>query len=451
MTKRKAKIAITTLGCKVNQYESAGIIGELSARGFDIVPYDTPADIYVVNSCTVTEKTDYQSRQLIKRANRLNPLAMIIVTGCYAQIAPEKVSQLSGVKIVAGSSQKENLPDIIERLLTDSSKPELEPLILPATTFTKGFNYNLDTHLPDHTRAFLKIQDGCDSYCSYCIVPYARGRSRSLEPHSVVSRLSALVAAGFKEVVLTGIHLGTYGLDLENGLDLLSLLRRIEDDVPSLIRLRLSSIEPTEITDDLINHMAQSRILCRHFHIPLQSGSNKILTDMRRCYNNQQFKTVIDKIVRAIPGAAVGIDVMAGFPGEEDRDFTDTVDFVAALPVAYLHVFPYSKRMGTAAADFTHQINERTKKERASILRKIGQEKRRSFCSRFIGKTLSVLIESKPDEITSHFKGFSDNYMTVFITDTANRELSGNQIVKAFVTSASEDKLYGRIFNGRQG
>jgi threonylcarbamoyladenosine tRNA methylthiotransferase MtaB len=446
---RKIKIALATLGCKVNQYESAGIIRKLTTKGFESVPFNCPADIYIVNTCTVTEKTDYQSRQLIKRANRTNPEAVIIATGCYAQTAPEKLSNLPGVTLVAGSDLKERLPGIIEAAMSSTKeKPTWEEFSLK-TLPGMGFDYDPDTNLPDHTRAFLKIQDGCNSFCSYCIVPYARGRSRSLDADQVIHRVSALVASGYKEIVLSGIHLGMYGLDFDKHCSLLELLNRIEMNVEGLSRIRLSSIEPTEVTEELIGYVAQSRTICHHFHIPLQSGSNKILTRMKRCYSNQAFGEVVRKIKIALPDAAIGIDVMAGFPGEDESDFTDTVEFIKGLPIAYLHVFPYSRRPGTEAARYPDQVNERIKKERARVLRLLGQEKRRFFNDFFIGRKLSVLIESEHDRETGLRKGFSNNYIPVLIEGNP-AAISGNKIVDVIVTRSSDNKLYGLIEDGNQ-
>ena len=441
-TKVRNKIAIVTLGCKVNQYESAGIAKGLTDKGYDLVPFNAHADVYIVNTCTVTEKTDYQSRQMIRRANRVNPQALIIVTGCYAQTSPERVKALPGVIGVAGTAQKENLPEMIDQVFKVKNAPaEIFTGMPPGT----GFRYSPDTSLLNHTRAFLKIQDGCNSFCSYCIVPYARGRSRSLEPDQVFSRISHLVSLGYQEIVLTGIHLGMYGLDLNPPTRLADLLYRIEELHPGPSRLRLSSLEPMEITDDLIALTARSAMICRHFHIPLQSGCNKILTAMKRCYNSRHFKEVIEKIINGIPDVAIGIDVMAGFPGEDDADFTTTADFISDLPIAYLHVFPYSKRAGTEAARLDNHVNEGIKKERALILRKLGQEKRRLFNQRFLGETLPILIENKPDRETGLWKGFSDNYISVLVTGSSDLK---NRIINAKIVRVTENKAYGSIGNG---
>jgi threonylcarbamoyladenosine tRNA methylthiotransferase MtaB len=446
-SEQKKKIAIATLGCKVNQYESAGILHQLSMKGFTIVPFGSQADLVIVNTCAVTEKTDYQSRQLIRRAGRMNPGAPIVVTGCYAQINPERISELPGVAAIAGTDLKEKLPAIIDRILKGGIDPISTSISgIPGGT---GFSYDPGTRLPDHTRAFLKIQDGCNSFCSYCIVPYARGRSRSLEPDQVLCRINTLVAAGFKEIVLTGIHLGMYGLDLASRIDLLELLRRIEEHGTGLPRLRLSSIEPTEITDDLITHMAQSQILCRHLHVPLQSGSNNVLTRMKRCYSNRQFETIIRKVAATMPEAAIGLDVMAGFPGESEADHARTVELIADLPLAYLHVFPYSRRPGTEAAGFAGQVDERVKKARAFVLRNLGREKQRLFNARFLDQRLSVLIEEERDRNTGLLKGFSDNYIPVLIADSDGASL-GNRIIEAHVIRTSENKVYGKIANGKQ-
>ena len=430
------KIAITTLGCKVNQYESAGIIEELQRRGFSIVPFKSEADIYIVNTCTVTHKTDYQSRQLIRRANRINPGAAIIVTGCYAQIAPGELADLAGVRAVVGMEGKENIPSAINELIKCEHK-----IITSDISLKKNYSALSVNRFPGHTRAFLKIQDGCNSFCSYCIIPYARGRSRSLPENDVIEQIRNLSDAGYREIVLTGIHLGIYGHDLSPVTTFPGLLKKIED-INIIERLRISSIEPMEITDDLIDHIKNSRVICRHLHIPLQSGDDKILNLMKRNYNTRQFRNRIEKIIDAVPEIAIGMDVMVGFPGEGEKEFNNTRDFIDGIPLAYLHVFPYSKRHGTKASQLPDQVDESVKKERGKILRDMGKKKRMEFNKRFIGKNLSVLVENTRDRETGFLKGFSDNYIPVLIPDS-NVSMS-NHIVTVRAESLTGGKILGR-------
>jgi len=430
------KFAIATLGCKVNQYESAGIIEGLEGRGFSNVPFDSEADIYIVNTCTITAKTDYQSRQLIRRANRKSPSASIIVTGCYAQIAPHELAGLAGVRAVVGMEEKENIPFTINELIKGTHK-----IITSDISLKKNYSGLFASKFPGHTRAFLKIQDGCNAFCSYCIIPYARGRSRSLPENDVIKQIKDLNDAGYREIVLTGIHLGIYGHDLSPFTSFLNLLRKIEN-ADIIERLRISSIEPVEITDGLINHIKNSRIICRHLHIPLQSGDDRILNLMKRNYNTRQFRNRIEKIIDAVPEIAIGMDVIVGFPGEGEKEFNNTRDFVEGIPLAYLHVFPYSRRPGTEASQFPDQVDESIKKERGKILRDMGKKKRMEFNKRFIGKKLSVLVENTKDGETGFMKGFSDNYIPVLIP--AGNVSMSNHIVKVRAESLTGGKILGR-------
>lgn len=430
------KIAIATLGCKVNQYESAGIIEKLTERGFTTVPFNDSADIYIVNTCTVTGKTDYQSRQLIRRAYRKNPEASIIVTGCYTQIAPGEISVLPGVAAVVGNSEKEKIPDIIRNMVKGEQQ-----ILVGDIGQTKRISGLAVTKFPGHTRAFLRIQDGCNSFCSYCIIPYARGRSRSLPEEDVLDLASTLGRAGHKEIVLSGIHLGAYGEDLSPPANLLNLLRKIEKG-KMVERLRLSSIEPVEITDEMISHIRDSKTICRHLHIPLQSGDNKILALMKRNYSAAFFRDLIKRLLDALPDMAIGIDVMVGFPGEGEKEFENTLEFIKEIPVAYLHVFPYSKRPGTQSEALPDQVKEDVKKKRGKTLRMLGRKKRTAFAERFVGKRLSVLVEDKKDRDTDLLKGFSGNYIPVLITN-GNPSLVNN-VIDVIADRANGGGIFGR-------
>jgi len=429
------KVAIATLGCKVNHYDSAGIAEALQNQGHTIVPFNGMADIYIVNTCTVTGKTDYQSRQLIRRAGRTNPAASIIVTGCYAQTAPEILADLPGVTLVAGTGEKGTIPELINSLTTGSPRISVGDIGLP-----RAFSSLPVTSFQGQTRAYLKIQDGCNAFCSYCIIPYARGRSRSLPADDVINRIGSLTGAGYREIILTGIHLGMYGRDFSPSTDLLHLLQRIEDET-SLERLRISSIEPMEITDDLIHHAARSKILCRHFHIPLQSGDDGILKAMNRHYSTEAFRNRVAAILDAVPGAGIGIDVLAGFPGEGEGEFERTYRFIESLPLSYLHVFPYSRRPGTTADRMPGHVSEARKKERARALRELGACKRVHFNEGFVGRVLSVLVEGAKDRVTGMMKGFSDNYIPVLLQNGGTIHANRIMGVRAFRTH--DEKLVG--------
>jgi threonylcarbamoyladenosine tRNA methylthiotransferase MtaB len=430
------KVALTTLGCKVNQYETAGITEELARRGFVIVPFTSAADVYIINTCTVTAKTDYQSRQLIRRANRLNPAASIIVTGCYAQTAPEDLAKLPGVSLVVGTEGKSSIPDLLGNGGDGHGR-----FVVTDMSDHNEFSGLAVTEFPGHTRAFLKIQDGCNAFCSYCIIPYARGRSRSMEGAEVLRQIHRLRNAGYQEIVLSGIHLGQWGLDFHRPAELIDLLRQIELG-KAVERLRISSIEPTEITDDMIELMATSSLICPHLHIPLQSGDDGILKAMNRHYDSRQFKRLIDKIVSAIPMVAIGIDVMVGFPGEGEGEFDNTRALIADLPVAYLHVFPYSARPGTAAASLPGQVPEPVKKARGKRLRDIGRKKRLVYNEKFIGGALSVLVENTTDRDTGLMKGFSDNYIPVLIEN--GEAWMARRIISVTAGNPTGGKIVGR-------
>jgi len=433
-----ARVAVATLGCKVNQCESAWIAEALTAEGMTVIPFEEEADCYIVNTCTVTERSDYQSRQLIRRAIRKNPAAAVFVTGCYAQRAPTEIARIPGVRLIAGNTQKERIPELV-RQMAGTHGPQLR---VGDIREERGFPRMGATAFPEHTRAFLKIQDGCNAFCSYCIVPAARGRSRSLPPTEVAERIATLAAGGYREVVLTGIHLGAYGCDLAPSETLTAVIRRCADE-RVVERLRLSSIEPREVTDELITLMGLSGVVCRHLHIPLQSGDDGILSAMRRDYDAAFFGNLVRKVHTAIPGAAVGIDVMAGFPGETEAAFINTLRLVEAMPVAYLHVFPYSRRPGTPAALMPGQVSEGEKKRRARILRRLAEEKRRAFAERFVGEPLTVLVEGREDKTTGYPLGFSDNYIPVAVRGGAQV----NQIVRVMPECYRNGRLVAEVIH----
>lgn len=431
------RVAVATLGCKVNHYESAGIIEKLEEEGISVVPFTSPADVYIVNTCTVTAKTDFQSRQLVRRAHRTNPSARIVVTGCYAQTAPQELAELPGVSMVAGTEMKEKLPGIIQNITNEKQQIDVSDIGLKRT-----FSDLPVTRFSGQTRAYLKIQDGCNAFCSYCIIPYARGRSRSLPQNDVIRQIQNLIEAGHREIILTGIHLGEYGHDLPHTSKLLDLLMRIED-YTNLERLRISSINPTEISNDMIDHIRNSKIICGHLHISLQSGDDSILKLMRRHYNTGLFRDLVEKLQAAIPEIAIGTDVITGFPGEGEKEFRNTVGFIENLGLAYLHVFPYSQRPGTLAFSFPDQVIKSVKKERSAVLRDIGNRKRIEFNSEFIGKKLSVLVEGSIDKETGYIKGFSDNYVPVIIPK-GDMSLA-NHVVQVTADSMLKEKIVGRI------
>ena len=398
------RVAITTLGCKINQFESATMSEALDREGFRVVPFEDEADIYVINTCTVTARTDAESRRLIRRAGRRNPRARVVVTGCYAQIAFESLREMPGVDLVLGNVEKKGITGLLKEIGTGPKVLVSDISLEQRTTGTALESF------AEHTRAFLQVQNGCDAFCSYCIVPFVRGRSRSVPPDEVLAGIRTFTEKGFREVVLTGIHLGGYGLDLTPRESLLGLLTAAEGERLAP-RLRVGSVEPTEISDAFIQFLAGSELVCPHLHIPLQSGSDRVLGRMNRKYSTARFREVLEKLVTAVPDICLGCDIIAGFPGETEDEFQEGLRFVEALPIAYLHVFPFSPREGTPAAVMTDQVNGAVVRERAQALRRLSDRKKRAFYQRFLGRELSVLVQEKePDGV---LKGLSRNYIPV--------------------------------------
>jgi len=405
------RFRIITLGCRVNQCESDSIAARLERDGWHQNEIRGSAELLIVNTCAVTGKAAMQSRQSIRQARRLNPDARIVVTGCYAELEPDTIRDATGEREIVGHVNKFRIPELISEhtepgTLALTSEPPSDPEISFAPI-----------HLipgSSRSRPVLKIQDGCNAFCSYCIVPHARGQSRSMPMRDALENLRLLDESGYHEVVLSGIHLGCYGLDLNPPTTLLQLLEQIETDT-DISRIRLSSIEPKELTDEIIDRVSRSKRFCRHFHIPLQSGDNDILLRMKRPYTAEHFSARVQEIRERIPDAAIGADVLIGFPGETEKAFESTIRLVEKLPLTYLHVFPFSPRAGTPAAKMPDPVQPQIQKERARRIRKLGDAKRSEFYHSAINKPLEVLIEEKRDPETGWLKGTSSNYITTLI------------------------------------
>jgi threonylcarbamoyladenosine tRNA methylthiotransferase MtaB len=397
------RFAIATLGCKVNQYDSALIATRLAGLGLVRCEFDQVADVYVVNTCTITDRADAESLRIARRARRLNPAARVIMTGCLAQANPAVLADSLAVDAVVGLGRPGDLESAAlghhrDRVMVSNLRKEKAPIELGAVT------------LEGRTRAFLKVQEGCDQFCSFCIVPFSRGRSRSVEPRRILTALDGLHAQGLKEVILTGVHLGGYGKDLDPPLSLETLLEMIEERAP-LSRIRLSSLDPEELADRIIELVAASDKFCPHFHLPLQAGEDDTLRRMRRRYDCAAFRERVERLVAAMPNVAIGTDLIAGFPGESATAFESYFKFVESLPLAYFHVFPYSIRSGTTAAKMPDQVAPAEIKQRAAALRVLGEHKHREFAARFVGTRLKVLLE---DEFGPHeMRGYSRNYIKV--------------------------------------
>jgi threonylcarbamoyladenosine tRNA methylthiotransferase MtaB len=433
------KFKIITLGCKVNQAESEGIAGRLA--GPDWQPADSPeeADLCLINTCTVTRKAAMQSRQAVRQAIRANPQACVAVTGCYAETDPQALMKIKGLDCIVDQAGKSRLPEIIrscgiakcDRPAIWSSPDQASPALAALPSGTPA----------GRTRPFLKIQDGCDAFCTYCIVPYARGRSRSTPLQAVLASMEHLAEQGFHEVVLTGIHIGFYGRDLDPRSSLIELLQGISG-LKAPLRVRLSSIEPLELTEEILTQVAASDRFCRHFHIPLQSGDRETLKRMGRPYSAEVFGALVQKIRRLMPDAAIGVDVLAGFPGESEAAFENTFQLIQALPVSYLHVFPFSARPGTAACDLPDHMPAEKIKQRCARLRQLGSRKRLDFHRSFIGRNVPVLTETRRDPKTGLLKGVSSNYLPVLFV--GGDELM-NRMVAVRILKADAGRLLGTL------
>ena len=430
---------ISTLGCKVNQSESEALARQLESYDWLPAGNNGANEVTIINTCTVTQKASMQSRQAVRQAIRANPNSRIVVTGCYAQTEPEAFEKIDGVHYIIGNADKHRISEILQadrysadgQPITIGSDIRLSYPLKPILTAVSG----------SRTRPFLKIQDGCDAFCSYCIVPRARGPGRSLPVAKVIAGLKALSAAGHHETVLTGIHLGRYGCDLIPPTRLSQLLDRI-DRLKLNQRVRLSSIEPLELTDNLIRRVADSPRFCRHFHIPLQSGDDRILKKMKRPYTVDIFRQRVIKVRNQIPDAAIGVDTLIGFPGETDAAFSNTYDLINELPITYLHVFPFSARPETPAARYPDQVAPDVIKKRCAKMRRLGQAKRLQFNRNFIGKEVEILVESTRHAATGLLKGISSNYMPVLI-DADDDQI--NKLVTVKLTDQINNALTGCI------
>jgi threonylcarbamoyladenosine tRNA methylthiotransferase MtaB len=425
------RIAITTLGCKINQFESAAMAESLGREGFLVVPFADEADIYVINTCTVTARTDAESRRLIRRARNRQPAAKIVVTGCYAQVAFDRLREMPGVHLILGNSEKKGIVELVREI-----GEEQRVLVSDISLERQAAGITLES-FAEHTRAFLQVQTGCDAFCSYCIVPYARGRSRSVPLAEALDGIRSFAYKGFKEVVLTGIHLGGYGLDLTPRQHLIDILKAVEKErlVP---RLRIGSLEPTEITTSLVRFFADSEIICPHLHIPLQSGDDRVLERMNRHYTTDRFREVMEELAAAVPDICLGCDIIAGFPGETDKEFAASYRFIDALPISYLHVFPFSPRQETPAATMPGQVPGGVIRERAAALRRLSEQKKRAYHERFVGRELEVLVQERKEG--GMVKGLSRNYIPVMLPGDDNLI---NSEITVRITGTGKDLLRG--------
>ncbi|SMP39541.1 tRNA (N(6)-L-threonylcarbamoyladenosine(37)-C(2))-methylthiotransferase MtaB [Anoxynatronum buryatiense] len=435
---RRKRLATLTLGCKVNQYETQALIELFQQAGFDNVSSEEMADVVLINTCTVTSMSDRKSRQFIRRARKLNPQAIVAVAGCYAQLSPEEVRRIEGIQVIAGTTERHRLVDAVQYARHDQKHPIVlvkpheageifEPLTVQETN--------------DMTRAYVKIQDGCNQYCSYCIIPYARGPVRSRPSEAVISEIQKLVANGYQEVVLTGIHLASYGKEQGEPDALIRLLISI-DQMTGLKRLRLGSLEPTLITTDFTEKLMMLQSLCHHFHLSLQSGSNQVLRGMNRRYDTLQYRKAVELIRQYDPEAAITTDIIVGFPGETEAHFQETLDFVSDIQFADIHVFRYSPREGTPAAAYPQQVDEPVKHERSQRLSRLAALMKEAYLKQLISREVMVLMEKPSTERPDMMEGHTGHYVRVL---APLDEASFQRIIRVKIHRTGTDSCEGIV------
>ena len=400
------KVAFTTLGCKVNQFETEVMEGLFKEKKYEIVNFEEVANVYVINTCSVTHLGEKKSRQLIRRAIKNNNKAIVAVVGCYSQVAADEIAKIEGVSLIVGTKERKNIVTLVETVLKEHQPLQVVEDVMDYHEFEDIPLLNN----PDRTRAFLKIQDGCSNFCTYCIIPYTRGPLKSRKLDSILSEAEKLLESGFKEIVLTGIHLGAYGKDLADEIALVDVVKALLDN-EKLTRLRLGSLESIELDQEILEIMNQDQRLCRQLHLPLQSGSDKILKKMNRNYTTAEFKALVDNIYAKVPGVAITTDVIVGFPGENSTDFNEAVEFIKNMNFSKIHIFPYSKRKNTPAANYAEQVSEDEKKKRSVYLKEISDMASAKYRNKMLNTTVEILVENiTPD----YAEGLASNYVKVY-------------------------------------
>ena len=428
------KATFYNLGCKVNQYETEAVSKLFEMRGYEIVDEINNADVIVVNTCAVTSLSSQKSRQIIRRSIRANPNAIMCVMGCYAQNSPQEISQIDGVDILIGTAERLKIVELVEEVLKNRSEK-----IFRVNDVDKISDFEELPHTPQRTRAFLKIEDGCNNFCAYCIIPYLRGRVRSRSLENIRAECEELAAAGYREIVLTGIHIGAYGQDFKEKISLVDAIKTVLETA-NPYRLRLGSIESAEMSDELIDLIKSDERICNHVHLPLQSGSDEILKLMRRPYTTKNFDALTSKLVREIPNISIGTDLIVGFPNETDKNFDETLNFIKSQPFSKIHVFPFSAREGTLAATMKNQIPAQIKKLRASQALEISAAKEKSFAENLIGKTVEIIAETESDNLID---GLTKNYVRVYIP--ADKKIKSGDVVKVKLEKIFRNGIFGNV------
>lgn len=423
------KIAFYTLGCKVNQYETNAMKQKFIDSGYEVVEFEEKSDIYVVNTCTVTNMADRKSRQILRRAKQRNKNSLLVVVGCYVQVGKEELEQIEEIDVILGNNEKNEIVEYVEEyqrkscFVSEINKPQ-EYKEFGNTTYTET------------VRAFIKVQDGCDNFCSYCIIPYARGRIRSRKIENVISEITDIAQKGIKEVVITGIHIASYGKDMQENITLIDLLEKI-NEIEGIERIRLGSLEPKLLTEEFIAKLSKLEKICDQFHISLQSGCDDTLKRMNRKYTTQEVEKGIKELRKMYPNSLLTADLIVGFPGETDEDFRTTCDFLKQIGFYKIHTFKYSKRKGTVAEKMPNQILPDVQEQRSKIIMKLSDEMQNEYNQKYLGKTVKVLFEEKEGE---YYKGHTTNYMMIYMRSEEKRE---NEIKDIYIDKIENDRIIG--------
>ena len=422
------KVAFCTLGCKVNQYETNGMLQKFKTAGYEIVDFNEYSDIYIINTCTVTNMADKKSRQMLRRVKEINKNSLLIAVGCYAQVAKDVLEKIDEIDLILGNNEKADIVNFVEDYFKTNQKKYETSSVMEQKEYV---DFGSITYT-EKTRAVIKVQDGCDRFCSYCIIPYARGRVRSRNPESVLEEIKEIACNGIKEVVITGIHVASYGKDLKNGYKLIDLLEDI-NKIEGIKRIRLGSLEPTIITEEFVDRLKKLEKICNHFHLSLQSGCNETLSRMNRKYTTEEFKNVCKILRKAYPNVSLTTDIIVGFPGETEEEFNKTYEFLKKINFYKMHIFKYSPRKGTKAADMRNQIDGNVKEQRSDKRINHSNENEKRYNGSYIGKELEVLFEEKDGDF---YKGHTKNYIMVKVKK--NNENLENTIKKVTVKSCKE-------------
>ena len=427
-------VAFYTLGCKVNQYETNAMIEMFIKEGYEIVDFESKSDIYIVNTCTVTNMSDRKSRQIIRRAKQINPDSILVVTGCYAQIPSKEIEKIDDIDLIIGNTEKKDIVKLVENL--SGSKIDMTDI-----NCEKEYTDFGTTTYTEKTRAVVKVQDGCNNFCSYCIIPYSRGRIRSRKINSIIDEVKCIANSGIKEVVITGIDISSYGIDFKNeNIRLIDLLEKI-NKIDEIKRIRLGSLEPNIITDEFIKRLKNVDKICKHFHLSLQSGCTETLKRMNRKYTTDEFEEVACKLRNVFPDVMLTTDIIVGFPGETDEEFDITYEYLKKIKFYKMHIFKYSQRKGTRAAVMPNQIDSKIKEERSKILLELSDKNEKEYLKKYIGKNVEVLFEQQEGK---YIKGHTENYLIVKTNNNNNNDYS-NKIINTIITDIDGLELIGKI------